>query len=509
MCRDLLMLTVIIPCICKDPVNYLKLVNALTTLPFVKKIILSSSSQISYLGNSDIVEVVKTENNYYNNDIVKKAIEKVETEYLAIIPDPFLLKPSTVEFAFNTLLKRPDGMVVIGLQDNLINIEANDDYRPYLVYDRKIGPKDCEYCSFYKTTNLFIFEDNPFAAELTNHYVTAFMQKNTLQRGEKVAFIVNERFKHNNDYALGFDFSYFHDRQIAKNLSLVRKKNLSLSQRLCSLTYFEGFHYFNFLGMSYKFSLRHKPVFTVDCHNYFNSKDLSRIVDKRACVFAAFTRHGFISENTLKYLRMIREHVDYLVFVADSKAKDETITAVEEIADALIIGRHNEYYFGSYKRGVELLDKMGIINDIDNLILCNDTVEFVGTHNDLRVFFDKARFTDAYGVTSSAFGYGNKIGQDKYEGVKLPHIHSYFVNLKKNVFASDEFKKELYAVTVLKNKTDIAVQHEMWLGKFLEKHVYTSDSYYPYDDTCFVNSFDIYINDGIDNPLFVKHVIKR
>ena len=148
------MLTVIIPCICKDPVNYLKLVNALTTLPFVKKIILSSSSQISYLGNSDIVEVVKTENNYYNNDIVKKAIEKVETEYLAIIPDPFLLKPSTVEFAFNSLLKRPDGMVVIGLQDNLINIEANDDYRPYLVYDRKIGPKDCEYCSFYKITNL-------------------------------------------------------------------------------------------------------------------------------------------------------------------------------------------------------------------------------------------------------------------------------------------------------------------------------------------------------------------
>ena len=136
-------------------------------------------------------------------------------------------------------------------------------------------------------------------------------------------------------------------------------------------------------------------------------------------------------------------------------------------------------------------------------------MEFVGTHNDLRIFFDKARFTDAYGVTSSAFGYGNKIGQDKYEGVKLPHIHSYFVNLKKNVFASDEFKKELYAVTVLKNKTDIAVQNEMWLGKFLEKHVYTSDSYYPYDDTCFVNSFDIYINDGIDNPLFVKHVIKR
>lgn len=503
------MLSVIIPCICKNASNFKQIIDTVASLDYVKHIYVSSAKEIVYDGDCHKVEIVRADDANYDNGFVKKAVSRVDTEYLAIIPDSFILSETCFDFAFKSQLQRPEGMVVIGLEDNVVNSERKERYTPYKVYDNKVKPNDHRYCCFYKTTNLFVFEENPEAAELNNHYVTAFMQKNTLDRNEKVTFIVNERFKYDDDCLYSFSGSYLHDRKLARNLGLVRVKKIGFMHRLLSITYFEGYNFFNILGFSIRFKIRHKPVFTEDCHNYTYSKDISGFSHRRACIFASFTRHGFTTEETLHYLREIKKHVDYLVFVADSRAKDETISSIEEIADALIIGRHGEYDFGSYKRGFELLDRLGILNNIDNLLICNDSVDFVGSEADLKNIFNMAKSYDAYGICTATYGFGDRIKRHKYEWVKAPHVQSYFVNFTKKVFSSTEFKKAVYSIKKIKHKTEIIKQYEMGLTAFLDKHGYTHGSYYPYDDTCVVNPYAIYLNDGVDHPIFVKHMLKK
>lgn len=503
------MLTIIIPCISKSGNNFKKIINTVEPLDYVKRIYVSSPKDLFYDGASEKVELIKCDGTDYNSEIVKCAVKKADTEYVAIIPDSFLLSKSCIDFAYKSQLQRPEGMTVIGLEDNVVNPDRAERYTPYKVYDNKIKPQDHKYCCFYKTTNLFLLEEDPSASELNSHFITMYMQKNTVDRNEKVSFVVNERFEYDDDLQYSFSGSYLHDRKIAKDLALVRFKKLGFLQRLFSITYFEGYNYFNFLGLSVKFKIRHKPVFGDDCHNYSFAKDIKCFNKRRACIFASFTRHGFTTEETLHYLRELKEQVDYLVFVADSKAKDETINAIEKIADALIIGRHEEYDFGSYKRGFELLDRLGILNNIDDLLICNDSVDFVGSQYDLNNIFNMAKSYDAYGICTATYGFGDKIKRHKYEWIKSPHVQSYFVTLSKKVFTSCEFKKAIYSIKKIKHKTDIIRLYEMGLTRFLDKHGFTHGSYYPYDDTCVVNPYAIYLNDGVEHPIFVKHMLKK
>ena len=503
------MLTIIIPCISKSSNNFKKIIDTVEPLEYVKHIYVSSPKELLYDGPSKKVELIKCDGSDYNSEIVKCGVKKTDTEYVAIIPDSFVLSKSCIDFAYKSQLYRPEGMTVIGLEDNVINPDQVERYTPYKVYDNKIKPQDHMYCCFYKTANLFLLEEDPLASELNSHFVTMYMQKNTKDRNEMVSFVVNERFEYDDDLQYSFSGSYLKDRKIARDLALVRFKKLSFLQRIFSITYFEGYNFFNFLGLSVRFKIRHKPIFGDDCYSYCFAKDIKLFNKRRACIFASFTRHGFTTEETLHYLRELKKQVDYLVFVADSKAKDETINVIENIADALIIGRHEEYDFGSYKRGFDLLDRSGILNNIDDLLFCNDSVDFVGSQDDLNNIFNMAKSYDAYGICTATYGFGDKIKRHKYEWIKSPHVQSYFVSLRKRVFSSSEFKKAIYSIKKIKHKTDIIRRYEMGLTRFLDKHGFTHGSYYPYDETCVVNPYAIYLNDGIEHPIFVKHMLKK
>ena len=84
-----------------------------------------------------------------------------------------------------------------------------------------------------------------------------------------------------------------------------------------------------------------------------------------------------------------------------------------------------------------------------------------------------------------------------------------WISLRKRVFSSSEFKKAIYSIKKIKHKTDIIRLYEMGLTRFLDKHGFTHGSYYPYDETCVVNPYAIYLNDGIEHPIFVKHMLKK
>lgn len=71
-----------------------------------------------------------------------------------------------------------------------------------------------------------------------------------------------------------------------------------------------------------------------------------------------------------------------IVYVADSKALPETVEKLKELCDYIIIKRHKEYDFGSYKKAYQYLQKVNLLDKVDSLLFCNDSVDFVGNQDD-------------------------------------------------------------------------------------------------------------------------------
>lgn len=133
-----------------------------------------------------------------------------------------------------------------------------------------------------------------------------------------------------------------------------------------------------------------------------------------------------VSNNTLAYLKSLRDFCDVIVYVADSKALPVTVEKLKELCDYIIIKRHKEYDFGSYKRAYQYLQECNLLDKVDSLLICNDSVDFVGNQDDLNEIFTKAKDTDAYAMCMATYGFGKKLKKHKYEWTKNPHLQSYF-----------------------------------------------------------------------------------
>ena len=82
---------------------------------------------------------------------------------------------------------------------------------------------------------------------------------------------------------------------------------------------------------------------------------------KRAVIFAHYDKDGIIKDYILYYLKELKMVADKIVFVSCSDLKNSE--SLNGLADKIIAEPHNEYDFGSYKRGFLFLqDKL---NDYD------------------------------------------------------------------------------------------------------------------------------------------------
>lgn len=94
--------------------------------------------------------------------------------------------------------------------------------------------------------------------------------------------------------------------------------------------------------------------------------------------------------------------------MADSKALPLTVEKLKKLCDCVIVKRHKEYDFGSYKRGYQYLSDSHLLEKIDSLLICNDSVDFVGNSEDLKEIFTKAKADDAYALCMATYGFGKK-----------------------------------------------------------------------------------------------------
>ena len=450
-----------------------------------------------------------------NSTLISKlqsSVEDLNDKYLMVLPQTILPSVKFFEYAQNALDENT-GALILGLHDNKVVtkdelLSPKENYNLYTVYNKKPSDYDLENCVLCRAELIKELSNN-----LNCNFATLELYQKFLAKGQKVAFAVNERLCFDKDWAKDFSKKFYsQDLKTAKKLGIVPTAKLSLLEKLFSIKKLNGRTQYTLLGQSVTVKYKKTPVFPENAIEVQESvTDLEKLdyKYKRACLFASFTKDGLVSENTLNYLKSLRDFCDVIVYVADSKALPDTVEKLKQHCDYIIIKRHQEYDFGSYKRGYQYLLDNKVLDKVDSLLICNDSVDFVGNKDDLQEIFTKAKATDAYAMCMATYGFGKKLKKHKYEWTKNPHLQSYFLVLDKKVFTSNYFAKFITGIKRIKSKTEIIKKYEMGLTEMLRAHQVKMDSFYPYDDTNIVNPYAIYLNQFVTRPILVKHMLSK
>ena len=203
-----------------------------------------------------------------------------------------------------------------------------------------------------------------------------------------------------------------------------------------------------------------------------NSKNSTEIVFgnlslhyKKIAIFASLDSKGIINDAVISYLQALRTVVDGIVFVTDNAVLPAEIAKIEKLVIYAQCGKHNEHSFGSYKRGVKWLNKTGLINEIDELVFCNDSC--YAPVYPFKPMFEEMdqRQCDFWGICAN----------DKFNY----HVQSYFWVFKKRAFQSNVFEKFIDSIKHQNKVTDVIKNYEVALADQLMRTGLIVDSYMP------------------------------
>lgn len=147
---------------------------------------------------------------------------------------------------------------------------------------------------------------------------------------------------------------------------------------------------------------------------------------KKCAIFATYSSDGTIPEYVVYYLKELKKNVDFIILVGDYYLKDsKELDKVTDYVHYAIYKRHNCYDFGSYKIGIEFLRDNGLLSEIQELYIANDSC--YGPVNDFSDLFVKMKGEkcDFWGLIE---------GNDS-----KPHIQSFFYCFKNNVINDPMF----------------------------------------------------------------------
>ena len=179
---------------------------------------------------------------------------------------------------------------------------------------------------------------------------------------------------------------------------------------------------------------------------------------KRADVFAHYDKDNTVDDYVKYYLSALKEIASEIVFVSCNRLADKSNLGVSYVIDE----PHDEYDFGSYKRGyLYLKDRL---NEFDELIFVNDSC--FGPLQPLLPIFEQMEKQDCdfWGITKNNFGYKKTKAIFMH---KRPHIQSYFIVFKKNVFLSNNFNQFIESITHEDDKKQIISKYEIGLTELL------------------------------------------
>lgn len=195
----------------------------------------------------------------------------------------------------------------------------------------------------------------------------------------------------------------------------------------------------------------------------------------RAAVFAHYDKDNLIDEYVIYYLKALKELVQELVFVSCNELSEIEKSKLSGIADFVISEVHNEYDFGSYKRGYLYLKPH--LYEYDELIFANDSC--FGPLYNLKDVFDEMEVLndcDFWGITKNRFGLMYS-GNNRYKAIERPHLQSYFLVFNKDVFISDVFDRFMNSIKHYECKNEIVIHCEIGLYEILTNEGFSGRAY--------------------------------
>ena len=218
------------------------------------------------------------------------------------------------------------------------------------------------------------------------------------------------------------------------------------------------------------------PVFPAGATSFTVRFSTPTLQHRRSAVFASYSGNGRIEPYVLHYLKGLREVVDTIVFVTDNPLFEEEACKLEGVVTCMIVSRHGEYDFGSYKRGWDWLVETGLLADVEEVVFCNDSC--YGPFHPFSHVFDEMnkRVCDFWGLTMY------QIRNKETDELDL-HFQSFFLAFRRRVFESSTFQSFMGSIRKLPEPTREYVVDffEFNLTRILEEAGFVAASYIPRD----------------------------
>ncbi|NKE77530.1 glycosyltransferase [Ochrobactrum sp. MC-1LL] len=178
-------------------------------------------------------------------------------------------------------------------------------------------------------------------------------------------------------------------------------------------------------------------------------------------VFAAYNKDNRILPYVEYYISQLAKQAT-IIFVSDNYFGESEISKIKPYISAAICERHEEYDFGSYKRGIEYAEQSGILQNADGIILCNDSC--IGPLHSLTQTLDEMtkKKVDFWGITYNKF-------------IK-PHLQSYFLFFNAAVFNDSTFRSFFSAIEKKNTVQEVILSYEVELTSCLQKAGFTWSS---------------------------------
>lgn len=188
---------------------------------------------------------------------------------------------------------------------------------------------------------------------------------------------------------------------------------------------------------------------------------------KRLFLFAAFDKFQHVDSTLMRFLNALSKLGD-IAFVMDNELPDAEISKLKSVPNIKHINaaRHNEYDFGSYKRGYVWARDNDLLDNYDWVYLVNDSV--FGPVTDLEPVLVKMenRNPDFFGMVENV--------SPEYP----KHIQSWFVGLSKRVAVSNVFNDFICGVKQEQEKIIVVYKYEIRLSVVLAQNGFSCDAVY-------------------------------
>lgn len=202
---------------------------------------------------------------------------------------------------------------------------------------------------------------------------------------------------------------------------------------------------------------------------------------KRYCVFASYSKENKIGDDVIFYLKELNKITNGVVFIMDNPIDEIEAKKLEGLTIYHKCEKHNEYDFGSYKRGFFYLKENGFLDNTSEIIFANDSC--YGPLKPLKLFiekWEKANKPDFYGITINNYGF--KYSSKPIIMSYFPHIQSYFFLITKNIFEKDFFVDFMALIKHFDNFEEVVKNYEMGLSDVIKRNGFDLKGYFKFDN---------------------------